>query len=413
MNEQLQIIDLMLAKDEVKKAEVLIAKLLRTDILTNDDLAALLVYRARTRLLSARPEDALNDLSTVDSINPTLSETAPILELKGDCHLARFELASLGFADRNDTRIAEEIYLKVVDRFPKYNNIGWVYYQLGRVCVTVNDVIKALQYFQQALMSPSHISSLTAYCYERLGFIAYYEDRDMQKALAFLNRAVDTFSVNSNPNWLIQVHILRGRVLHNLGDHENVKNAVEEALRISSITEGKLAQSEALLAAGEIFAEVKDHDREVVYYLQQFMQTAKRPLGIDVTWSRVQEMLGNAYFNLGQFNSALAAYQSSLQLNPDHPWALSLYYRVATCYYHLRDYHNVLQTVEQMQHLAKAEAQEIDDYRVYDVLGNALFAMKKYDRAVEAYQRALGIAPANADTLHKIRSYYDLAKELI
>ncbi|MBZ0282768.1 MAG: tetratricopeptide repeat protein [Anaerolineae bacterium] len=412
MNEQLQIIDLLLSKNEIKKAEVLIAKLLRAD-LQPDERSGLMIYRARTRLLAARPEDALDDLATVAAINPIIYEKAPTLELRGDCHLARFELASVGFADRNDTKLAEENYNKLIEHFPDYNNIGWIYYQLGRVCVTKNDIQTSIEYFQKALLGPSHVSSLTAYCYERLGFIAYYEERNPQKAAAFLNRAIDTFTAQNNRNWLIQVHILRSRVLYSLGDYETAQQVAEETLRAAGSIEGKQAQSEALLAAGEIFAEVEGHDRDVIQYLQQFLQIAKRPVGIDVTWSRVHEMLGNAYFNLGQFNSALVAYQSALQFHPDHPWALSLYYRVARCYYHQRAYENVLETIQQMQQIAKTEEQEIDDYRVYDILGNALFALKKYDQAVDAYQIALRIAPANADSLPKIQSYYDLAKELI
>lgn len=412
MNDHLQTLDLMFAKEEIKKAEILIAKLMRIDLLPSER-SRLLIYRARTRLLSARPEDALDDLSTVASLNPLAYEAAPTLELKADCYLARFELASVGFADRNDIKSAEEIYHKILEQFPNYENTGWIYYQLGRVFIAANNIQAAIECFQQSLLHPSHVVSLTAYCYERLGFIAYYEERNSQKAIAFLNRAIDTFTSQSNHNWLIQVHILRGRVFHSLGDDENAQQVIQNALQLSSSTEKKQAYAEALLAAGEIFSEIEGRDREVIQYLQQFTQSAKRPLGIDVTWSRVHEMMGNAYFNVGQFNNALIGYQAALQFNPDHPWSLSLYYRIAQCYYHQRSYQNVLETIQQMQSVAKAEGEEINDYRVYDVLGNALFALKRYDQAVEAYQTALGIAPANAESLQKIQSYYDLAKELI
>jgi cytochrome c-type biogenesis protein CcmH/NrfG len=45
------------------------------------------------------------------------------------------------------------------------------------------------------------------------------------------------------------------------------------------------------------------------------------------------------------------------------------------------------------------------------MLGNALFALKQYEKAVEAYGNALDIAPSNPTTVEKIKSYYNLARE--
>jgi cytochrome c-type biogenesis protein CcmH/NrfG len=50
---------------------------------------------------------------------------------------------------------------------------------------------------------------------------------------------------------------------------------------------------------------------------------------------------------------------------------------------------------------------------VYDTLGNAQFALGHYENAVKAYQTALQMAPSNAENLHKIQSYHDLARERI
>jgi cytochrome c-type biogenesis protein CcmH/NrfG len=49
---------------------------------------------------------------------------------------------------------------------------------------------------------------------------------------------------------------------------------------------------------------------------------------------------------------------------------------------------------------------------VYDVLGNAHFALKRYAEAVEAYRIALQIAPPNAENVDKIKTYYQFAQEL-
>jgi tetratricopeptide (TPR) repeat protein len=323
-------------------------------------------------------------------------------------------LASVGFADRSDTLRAQESYNRIIETHPKYTNLGWVYYQMGRIWVTSDDTSQALQCFQQALITPSHISFLTAYCYERLGFIAFYEQRNLDTALAFLNRAVDTYPARADKTWLIQVHILRSRVLRGMNDYESALEAARDALSlVTNHPEKRINFPEALLAIGELLAELENRDREVVNVLQQFIQTGKRPLGVDVTWSRVNEMLGNAYFNLGQYDNAVNAYTAALQFNPDHPWAVSLYYRIAKSHYQQRAYADSINTINQLLEMVASEDQVISDYQIYDVLGNANFALGRYEKAVEAYRIALQIAPPNAGNVGQIKSYYQLASERI
>ena len=67
MKESLSNIDKLMAAGDIKKAEILIAKLLRTQRFSANELlkSQLLLQRARVRLLSARPDDALDDLLVV------------------------------------------------------------------------------------------------------------------------------------------------------------------------------------------------------------------------------------------------------------------------------------------------------------------------------------------------------------
>jgi tetratricopeptide (TPR) repeat protein len=187
----MQNIEDFLARNEIKKAEIAIAKYLRSE-LDSLERAQMLIYRARARLRSARPEEAIDDLLTAREISQQLFEKPEILELLGDAYLARFEMASVGFADRSDTGQASQYYQHIVNQFPNYSNLGWVYYQLGRIALTNNTVEMAESYFQRALLTPSHVRALTAYCYERLGFVAFYEKRDLDLALGFFNKAIDT-----------------------------------------------------------------------------------------------------------------------------------------------------------------------------------------------------------------------------
>lgn len=410
---QSQVIEDLLLKREFKKAEIVIARALRSK-LSDQDRAQFLTYRARARLIGARPEDAIDDLLSVRSLIPEGFEQPQNLELLGDCYFARFEQASVGFADRNDTAQARDVYQKVIELSPDYSNLGWIYYQLGRIALTDNHIGQAEIYFRQALFTPSQISQLTAYCYERLGFTSFYERRDLNAALGFLNKAIDTYPTGENRGWLAQVHTLRSRVLRDMRNYEQALATAEMAVEVAAGAgpEGRVNLIDALLTAAELLAGLDDREQDVVSYLQEFLQISKKPLGVDVTWSRVHEMLGDAYFRLEQYENAAEAFRAALQFNPYHPWEVSLHYRIARSCYQKRDYEAAVRAIKQMLAAAETEGEPVRDYRVYDVLGNAHFALKHYPEAVEAYQMALQIAPPNAENVDKIKTYYQFAQEL-
>lgn len=412
--EQLQTVDDLLARREIKKAEVLIARFLRSDM-TPEQRAAVLILRARARLLGGRVDDTLEDLASARVAFPERFATPDALELLGDAHFARFELASVGFADRSNTTQAMEAYETILQKHAHYENTGWILYQMGRIMLTENRVEDAVSYFQRTLLNPSRVPALTAYCYERLGFVAFYEERDAKRALSFLNKAVDTYPAAESRIWLGQVHTLRSRVLREMHEYTHALEAAETAIAVCEAAgiEGKPGLADASLTAAEVVSELEGHEREVIGYLQHFLQNNKKPLGIDVTWSRVHEMLGDAHWKLAQHAAALSAYQAALEFNPYHPWELSLYYRIARCYYQLREYEKALETVERLLHLAAEDGQTVHDYRIYSVMGNAQFALGRYHQALETYRHTLDIAPANAENLDKIRQYYHFAEELI
>ena len=154
-----QIIHLLETR-EVKKAEVVLSRYLRTSPVEGLRVQAL-IYRARARLLMNRPQDALGDLEDARLLEPDRMEQPDILELMGDCYLLRFEMASVGFSDRADTEQARACYARILSEYPTYGNAGWIHYQLGRIALTNNEVETAEKCFKQALLEPSQVSALT------------------------------------------------------------------------------------------------------------------------------------------------------------------------------------------------------------------------------------------------------------
>lgn len=413
MQKQFQQIERLIELRQIKKAEVQIARALRSTRAPRSQ-AKLLLYRARVRLLTARPDEALDDIET--AIQNLDHETPPadILELKADCFLARFELSPPGFAERASVRKAQDLYQQIIEQHQQYTNLGWVYYQLGRISLIIDRVAAAEKFFHRALLSPSHVRALTAYCYERLGFIAFYESRQNHQSLTFLNKAIDTYPDSEPPLWKVQVYILCSRVLREIQPDDALR-AAEQALQIASTDNSgnRAVLSEALFTIAELLYHRKQYHETLIDYLQQFIQVTRTPPGVDVTWSRVYEMLADSYFDLKQFDHAISAYEKALQFNPDHPWEENLRYRIAYSYYQIRAYQK---TIEIIQGIVPSNIQNNDelsgsDYRLYSVLGNAYFALEQYREAERAYEKALHIAPRTAD-VRQIRTSYQASRRM-
>lgn len=397
-------IERMLSNGEVKKAEVRLTQLMRSDV-GDTERSELLLLKARAKLLGGHADEAIEALRSAAQHNVELQYSSAFQELMGDCYLARFEQASLGFADRSDLLRAQQVYVAVLQQATTYLNRGWVYYQLGRIAIALDQTDTAEKLFQQALVSPNITSSVTAFCYERLGFIAFYEKNSTGEALAFLRQAVDTYPRAASHRWLVQVYMLEGRLFKHLHDFTAAIYALDTALGIASenADQDRATLAEALFAKAEILHYFGGTEKDILNYLQQFTQVAKKPVGVDVTWSRVSEMMGSIQIQLGNIEEGVACLEAALRYNPDHPWATSIYLQIARGAYQLKEYRRVIETIDQIP-----DAPNHPDYRVYELLGNAYFALREYSASIEAYDIALELARTD-DAVQSIRQYRELA----
>ena len=87
----------LIQRGDVKRAEVLVARILR-DAGENAEQASALLARAQCKLLSGRPQEALEDWEQARAIASAIAEQPAALELRADAHFALYELSSVGFA---------------------------------------------------------------------------------------------------------------------------------------------------------------------------------------------------------------------------------------------------------------------------------------------------------------------------
>jgi tetratricopeptide (TPR) repeat protein len=410
---QLSQIDRWLSVGDLKKAEAQIARLLRMSH-PPAERAVLMLRRARARVLLERPDEALEDLQTLHALTPDQWERSDVQELLGDAYFTRFELAPLGFAERADAVKARAAYEGIEVRDPAYENLGWVLYQWGRILLTEGNIESALDKFTQALLKSTTVPRLTAMVYERLGFICLTEKRDPHQAQGFFTRAVQTYPAGEPTAWLMRLHLLRSRAFKEQNLYDDALRAAQIALNTLNPQEPdyRSVLTEGHLMLGEILAGIPGREREAADHLLQFLQYSKKPQGVDVTWSRIHETLGELWFRLERYEQAITAYKTALSFNPYHPLEIQLYYQIARSAYRLRQYENTIETVERMIKVSHDEQQTLTDYRVYGLLANARFALEQYVGAVQAFEQALALAPNDADNLDKYRTYLKAAQEL-
>lgn len=412
MDEKIAAIDLALEDDDLRQAENTIARLLKSS-LSDNEKALVILRRARTRFLRQHSEDALADIEQAAYLFPSIRELAYTKALLGDIYFSRFMLAEPGFSDRADTDKALEYYTDVLTNYPHYRLRGWVHYQRGCIYVTENNTEQAIRDFEAGLKRDNIPASLHAFCYERLGFIAL-DHREPDNALDALDEAIAAYPTGKNAALLVQIHLLRSRAFRVKQNYQAALDAATRALDSldTAAPNYRDAFIEAHLAIGEILANMAGREAEAIEHLLQFLETSKRPLGVDVTWSRVYETLGDLSLRVNRNEQAIEAFMAALDFNPYHPMEVNVRYKIARCYYRLRAYEKAIDALEGMIEAALADHQTITDYHVYYVLANSHFALEHYPLAAAAYHHAVELAPPNATELPKIKKYLRFSQEL-
>ncbi len=96
---------------------------------------------------------------------------------------------------------------------------------------------------------------------------------------------------------------------------------------------------------------------------------------------------GNAYYDAGQYDKAIADYTRALQLDPEFAWA---YIERGNAYGELQQYDKAIADYDQALTL------DPKDTRAYRNRGNAYYVLQQYDKAIADYGQALTLDPESA-----------------
>ena len=322
-------IEAHLERNDGRKADVTATRLLR-QLTSSGQIARAKFLRAKARILLNLPESALDDLNDLQNDLVLDGHDVLLTEMRADALFMRFELAQVGFADRRDLLEARCLYRRILDETPDYDNTGWVSYQLGRVLSALGHSRKAEARIRNALFLPSLLRPLTAYCYERLGYIAYYERQCADEAIVYLQKALQTYHESDVLLWRVRIHLLMSQVTRISNPDYSVENA-ESAYRLvvaPGMKRNRLYM-DVLFHLGELYSQNQSTLHLSNSILHELIQTSRLPLGVDVTWSRIYELLGHNYYQQNQYAQSISAYETTLRYNPDHPWAENIYLNTA------------------------------------------------------------------------------------
>ncbi len=104
---------------------------------------------------------------------------------------------------------------------------------------------------------------------------------------------------------------------------------------------------------------------------------------------------GNTLSDQGQYDSALAAYQSAQVASPDSPEA---YYNAASAYSYEGDFDKAINALQLALKTTDVDLRT----RAFYNLGNIYFGMNRFDDAVEAYRQVLLLDSNDNDARHNL-----------
>ncbi|MCX7974475.1 MAG: sulfatase-like hydrolase/transferase [Candidatus Aminicenantes bacterium] len=130
---------------------------------------------------------------------------------------------------------------------------------------------------------------------------------------------------------------------------------------------------------------------------EEAIRIIKTIIDKDPEISEAHFTLGNIYFRIGQFESALNHFRQALVLKPDDVFAAI---NIANCYLRLG------KAEEAEKFLLDFINKGFPDSQIYFLLGNIKFYQHKYNEALSYYQECLALNPDSASAYNAIGAVY-------
>lgn len=267
---------------------------------------------------------------------------------------------------RGDLNGAEKAYKKAIEENASdataWQMLGVLYYQR-------KSVQKAFECFERSLnIDPENLPA-----WINFGVMLEFERRPEDALVAFEE------VLKRNPTHAEALH-MKGFVLNGLGKYAEAASALRLATQIEPL------HTSAWFQLGNALSELRS--------LNEAETAFKKATELDPQNHEAWNNLGNTYLHLGKGQEALGALRRAHQLQPAHTEIMvNLGYALYTC--------GLLSEAGPL--LEQATKRAPKNVKAWRTLGQAQMQFKRPEKAIECYNKAVSLNPADASTV-RLRS---------
>jgi tetratricopeptide (TPR) repeat protein len=306
------------------------------------------------------------------------------------------------FYNKNNYDKAIKNYNDAIENKVKNDQI---YYHFGEALKAKGEYEKAIKNYRKSLEISSNLSS----AYEGLGDV-YESLKDFDNAANNFKIALDLDKNKPDVFRKLSVAFLKKGKLEKAIDeykralkvnHEYayIYEGIAEELRLRGDTGliekiYDLASTSGSKAAsfysnlGYDYHQLRKYDKAIENY--------KKAIDIDPMNAYNYNNMGVVFFEIGNYNDAKYAFDKAIALKPDYADAQ---YNVGVIFHKIGKDNSAMDAFE--------KATKIKDIsNAYDLMGYILVKQKKYNEAIESYQKAIKGDPGNSFKLNLIEAYF-------
>ena len=287
---------------------------------------------------------------------------------------------------------------------------GEAYTKLGKVCYSLGDHKKAIEFHQQSLSMAKEIveKDLEGKAYINLGN-AYDCLGDHKKAIEIYKQRLTIAKEIGNKGSEGTAYTNLGIAYYSLGDPKKAIEFHQQSLSIAKEIGNKGLEGAAYNNLGCAYDSLGDHKKAIEFHQQRL--TFAKEIGNKGSERDAYADLGIAYDSLADHKKAIEFYQQSLSIakeigNKDKEG--KVYANLGIAYRYLGNYEKAIEFYHQSLGSAKEIGNKGSEGKAYGNLGNAYYLPGDYKKAIEFQQQSLSVAKEIGDKGSEGKAYINL-----
>ncbi len=307
---------------------------------------------------------------------------------------------------------AIEAYQQAVGLFPSY---PWPYHSLGLIYNKLGQYESAIIYYQQAIDRLSD---------DRDRAVVWNDLGDTYTRIRRWNDAIDAYqqSIDLDANYALPWFNL-GNVYTGTGRYDEAMQAYRRSIKLDDthawsyhnygLVRQHLGANEPAIElyqqaiehhTGDQYKAVSWNSLGDIYRIQEKYADAedayRQAIELSPNYARPWNSLGDVYQAQGREAGVAEAYLRAIEYEPTFAWP---YHNLGQLYHDRGAY---MQAITYYRQAIDRHLQDVDRAASWNGLGNVYRALGHADQAIDSYQKAIGLNPADAWPYHNLAFVY-------